>query len=424
MRRPMARCLVFAAVACSTILFAVATGLSTVNAQPVLHRQPVQIGRYQMVFHFDHLDWNFPNAQLEQSFSEQEAWKHALPGGVKVDTRGNYYVSVPRWAAGIPATLNRIVMKNGKPLLNPFPNWQWNQAGDKNALQSVLGYEIDEHNKMWILDQGKIAYTSSPPGSQKLVVWDLNTNRMLDAIPIPNDIAPYRTSFLNDLAVDNRNGFVYITDSGNGWPGHGVAPGIIVYNMKAKAFRRVLSDHYSTQDVPGFRFSIDTYPVYRDRPMKTGVDGIALSADRSTLYFCPLTGRNLYAISTAVLCNFNTPQDVINRAVRPIGSKHTTTDGMHSDNQGNVFYTMLEGKGIGIYSPATHRFQRFVSDDRMLWVDGVAFDQRGHLIFNSNRLHQVFSNPQTINWSYPYNFIIWKATVGPDVKSYLYAYEP
>ena len=41
------------------------------------------------------------------------------------------------------------------------------------ALQSVLGYEIDEHNRMWILDQGKIAYNPSPEESQKLIIWDL-----------------------------------------------------------------------------------------------------------------------------------------------------------------------------------------------------------------------------------------------------------
>lgn len=392
-------------------------------AQPKQQQhEAAQIGRYNMIFHWNHLDWNFTDPKLKQKFEAKQAWKHAMPGGVKIDTLGNYYVSVPRWAEGIPATMNRIVVKEGVPLLEPFPSWDWNEAGNVKVLQSVLGYEIDELNRMWLLDQGKIAYTPSPEGSQKLVVWDLTTNKLLDSIDIPNMIAPFRTSFLNDLVVDNKNGYVYITDSGNGWPDHPVAGGIIVYNMKTKQLRRVLDRHYSTQDVPGFRFAIDLLPVFREKPMRIGSDGIALSADRRTLYYCPITGRNLYAVDTALLRDFSVPLEDIGKAVKAIGSKSTTTDGMHADNKGNVFYTMLEGKGVGMYSPSTNVFRSIVSDDRMLWVDGVAFDQQGSIIFNSNRLHQMFEPGQPdMDWSYPYNLIIWKAYIGPDVKSYLYA---
>jgi sugar lactone lactonase YvrE len=389
---------------------------------PIIRRNSDKIGRYEIVFHWNRLDWNFPDSRMKQEFEERQYWKKAMPAGIKVDQQGNFYVSVPRWAQGIPSTMNRIVIKNGKPLLEAFPNWEWNQAGNPKALQSVLGYEIDEHNRMWLLDQGKIAYAPSQEGSQKLVIWDLTTNKWIDSIPIPNEIASYRTSFLNDLVVDNKHGFVYITDSGNGegWTGR-VAGGIIVYNMKTKTFRRVLDRHYSTQDFPDFVFEIDYKPIFKDRPLKLGADGIALSADRSTLYYCPVTGRNLYAIDTVLLRNFHTPLKKINKAVQSIGSKGTTTDGMHADNKGNVFYTMLEGKGIGIYTSKRNQFSRFVSDDRMLWVDGVAFDQKGSIIFNSNRLHQMFGNEEEINWDYPYNLIVWKAFVGKDVKSYLYA---
>ncbi|WP_245252323.1 major royal jelly family protein [Paenibacillus sediminis] len=360
---------------------------------------------------------------MKQQFEVNQYWKQSMPAGIKVDQQGNYYVSVPRWAQGIPSTMNRIVVKNGKPLLEAFPSWEWNKAGDVKVLQSVLGYEIDENNRMWLLDQGKIAYNPSPDGSQKLVIWDLNKNKLIDSIKIPNEIASYRYSFLNDLVVDNKNGFVYITDSGNGggWSSP-VVGGIIVYNMKTKTFRRVLDRHYSTQDYPGFVFEIVHRPVFRDRPMKIGSDGIALSADRRTLYYCPVTGRNLYAIDTALVRNFNTPLEKISSSVQTIGSKRTNTDGMHADNRGNVFYTMLEGQGIGIYHSERNRFYKFISDDRMLWVDGVAFDQKGSIIFNNNRLHQMFErNQDDMDWNYPYNLIIWRAFVGKDVKSYLYA---
>ena len=88
--------------------------------------------------------------------------------------------------------------------------------------------------------------------------------------------------------------------------------------------------------------------------------------------------------------------------MRSLGSKGTNSDGMHGDNKGNIFYTMVEGKGVGFYSPERNSFCNFVSDDRMLWVDGVAFDQGGSILFNNSRLHQIFDDPQPdMDWTYP-----------------------
>ncbi|BFT71868.1 L-dopachrome tautomerase-related protein [Paenibacillus sp. P36] len=374
---------------------------------------------YKIICHWSRLDWHFPQTVMKEEFETKQIWKKAIPASVKVDHQGQYYVSVPRWSPDIPATMNRIVVKEDKPLLEAFPSWAWNEVGDITTLQSVLGFEIDEYNRMWLLDQGKIAFEPSPDGSQKLVIWDLNSNSLVDAIVIPDEIAPYRTSFLNDLVVDNKNGFVYITDSGCGYPDHPLRGGIIVYNMKTKSFRRVLDGQFSTQDFPDFHFQIDYKPVFKNKPLRIGVGGIALSGDRSTLYYCQLTGRNLYAVHTKLLRNEQIPLEQINSSVQVLGSKGTTTDGMHADNRGNLFYTMLEGKGIGFFDARDRSFHKFVSDDRMLWVDGVAFDQKGSIIFNNNRLHEMFEDHE-IDWNNPYNLIIWKAYVGKDVKSYLY----
>lgn len=152
--------------------------------------------------------------------------------------------------------------------------------------------------------------------------------------------------------------------------------------------------------------------------MRTGADGIALSADRKTLYWCPLTGRNLYYIETALLRDFSTPQEKIAEAVVDLGDKGTNTDGLGADNRGKIYYTMLEGKGIGVYDPDQRTFSELVSDDRMIWVDGMTFDNKGYLLFNNNRLHELFQGD--LDWDDEYNLIIWKAYLGEGVKSYLY----
>lgn len=374
------------------------------------------VGSYDILFHWNHLDWVFPNEAMRQEFDQKEYWKGAMPAGFKVDKDGNYYLSVPRWSPGIPATVNKIQVVDGKPLLSAYPSWEMNAIGDPNALQCVLGWDIDELNRAWFLDQGHIEGKPSIDGAQKLVCWDLSQNRLIESIKIPNEVADYTASFLNDLMIDNANGFIYIADSGiYSDPLQG---GLIVYNMRSKQFRRILHQHMSTQDVPGYWFQIAGKPIWKDRPMRTGADGIALSADRKTLYWCALTARHLYAIDTAVIQDFSQPDSMIEVAVVDLGDKGTNTDGMGADNNGLIYYTMLEGQGIGIYDPATKQYQKLISDERMVWVDGMTFDNKGNLIFNNNRLHELFGSE--LDWDNAYNLVVWKAYLGEGVKSYQY----
>lgn len=373
-------------------------------------------GEYEIFFHWDHLDWLFPDEAMEKEFREEEYWKGAMPAGFKTDRDGNYYLSVPRWAPGIPATVNKIVIVDGKPYLSAYPNWEMNATNNPAALQSVLGWEIDELNRAWFLDQGHIQGAPCKDGAQKIACWDITANELVESIPVPNEIASYKASFLNDLMVDNLNGFVYIADSGIfSDPLQG---GVIIYNMKTKELRRVLHQHESTQDAPDYWFKIAGKPVWRDRPMRTGADGIALSADRRTLYWCPLTSRHLYCVDASLLQDFRTPQEEIEKAVVDLGDKGTNTDGMGADNQGLIYYTMLEGQGIGIFDPSDRTYETFVTDDRMIWVDGMTFDNKGYLLFNNNRLHEMFQGD--LNWNDEYNLIIWKAYLGEGIKSYLY----
>jgi hypothetical protein len=379
-----------------------------------------KIGDYEILFHWSHLDWVFEDEQMKAEFYEKEYWKGAMLAGVKTDRDGNFYTSVPRWASGIPATVNKIEMVEGKPKLSAYPNWEMNKIGDSDALQSVLGWDIDENNRAWFLDQGHIEEGPCIDGAQKLVCWDIDKNELVESIKIPHEIASYQASFLNDLMIDNENGFIYIADSGIFTdPLEG---GLIVYNMRTKKLRRVLHQHESTQDVPDYWFEIAGKKVWGHEPMRTGADGIALAADRKTLYWCPLTGRNLYCIDTALLQDFSTPHTEIVKAVKDLGDKGgTNSDGLGADNKGNIYYTMLEGQGIGIYDPVAKTYTPFITDERMVWVDGLTFDNKGYIVFNNNRLHELFGGE--LDWDNEYNMIVWKAFVGHDVKAYLYYYK-
>ena len=377
-------------------------------------------GDYEILHHWSRLEWLFPDDGSAEEFDEQELWKGAMAAGFKIDRDGNHYLSVPRWAPGIPATVNKVVVVDGKPLLDPYPSREMNEVGNVSALQSVLGWEIDEQNRAWFLDQGHIEGEPCLDGAQKLVCWDIDSNSLVRSIPIPTEIADYTASFLNDLVIDNANGFVYIADSGIFTdPLQG---GLIVYDITNDRLRRVLHQHVSTQDVPDYWFEIDGKRIWPDEPMRTGADGIALSADRRSLYWCALTARHLYSIDTALLRDFDVDDQMIEAAVIDHGDKGTNTDGLGADSNGLIYYTMLEGKGIGVFDPTAGTYQPLLSDDRMVWVDGMTFDNHGSLVFNNNRLHELFRDE--LDWDDPYNMIVWKTYLGPDVKSYLHAPRP
>lgn len=66
-------------------------------------------------------------------------------------------------------------------------------------MKSVLGFEIDEQDRMWILDQGKIAGQKAEEGAIKLIVWDIKKHELIHHINFTEDIASRTRSFLNDI---------------------------------------------------------------------------------------------------------------------------------------------------------------------------------------------------------------------------------
>lgn len=78
----------------------------------------------------------------------------------------------------------------------------------------AMGWDIDENNRAWFLDQGHIEGQPCIDGAQKLACWDITHNKRVESIKIPHEIASYQAQFLNDLMIDNEHGFIYIADSG------------------------------------------------------------------------------------------------------------------------------------------------------------------------------------------------------------------
>ncbi|MEA3510433.1 MAG: hypothetical protein U9R51_03255, partial [Actinomycetota bacterium] len=94
------------------------------------------VREYDILFHWSRLEWLFEDDHSEREFMDGEFWKGAMAAGFKTDRDGDFYLSVPRWAPGIPATMNKIVMVEGRPLIEPYPSREMNEIGMEDALQS------------------------------------------------------------------------------------------------------------------------------------------------------------------------------------------------------------------------------------------------------------------------------------------------
>lgn len=363
-------------------LAAVALSLSgaTRAAQPNL----------EVVAEWNRLTYDLGDAAAEKAYNDQQVYKKVLMQGAKVDSQGNIYVSTARWGGKeIPATLSKLVKKGSEWKLQPFPNKELNDVDNPKGLKAVLGFEIDSNDVMWILDQGHIAGAPSAPGDEKLIAWDLKAGKEIARYEFTTADTDRKCSFLNDVAVDNTNGFVYIADSGifcNPLKG-----GILVYDIKANKAKRVLSAPEFVND-EAYIFQIHGRDVLKAKdgkpnPMRTGADGIALSGDKKTLYWTNLTGNRLLSVPTTVIRDFSKLEEEVERAVEVVTTLPSNTDGLTADRAGNLYLTALTLNGVMRRDVKTGQVNTFVSSDQISWPDTLAWGPDSYMYLVSNHLH-------------------------------------
>lgn len=327
-----------------------------------------------------------------------------MPTGVTVSQKGRISVNFPRWGDNVPFTVAEI--KNGRAV--PYPDLGLNTFG-ANGVRSALSLErtaraqneretslvgvqsvvVDPKDRLWLLDTGSIAFGPTAPGGPKLVCVNLETDNVERVIPFPSNVA-LPTTYLNDVRFDLRrgkSGVAYITDSGGGSPG-----GIIVVDLDSGRSYRRLNNHRSVQPEPKFVPFIEGRPLFSTPkgqfPQYLGIksDGIALSADGSRLYYCPLASRRLYSVSTAALLDRNLSDAAVARTVIDHGDKGAS-DGLESDAQGRVYCTQYETNSISRRLP-NGLFETVVHDDRLLWPDTLSLAGNGYLYVIANQLHE------------------------------------
>lgn len=261
----------------------------------------------------------------------------AMPTGVTVAPNGRIFVNFPQWGDNSPYAVGEL--KDGK--VTAYPDAAYNTPDANNApnhLISVQSVVADGRNRLWILDTGAPHFRTPIPGGPKLVAVDLATDEVVQTIPIGADVV-LPTTYLNDDRFDLRQGeagVAYITDSSISGPS-----GIIVVDLATGKAMRRLSGHPTTMPDPGLIASVEGKPLMnrpkggKPSPFLVASDGIAISADGATLYYCALSSRRLYAVPTALLRDPNITDAEIARHIRDLGEKGAS-DGLAEDDQGRI----------------------------------------------------------------------------------------
>ena len=190
-------------------------------------------------------------------------------------------------------------IKNGKTVA--YPNAAVNRLSllpKSKRLVSVHGLAVDAQDGLRLLDLGKIKDNPVTVGGPKLVCINLKTNRIVQTILFPAEIAG-PDAYLNDVRIDlaiGCAGTAFITDSSEKGPN-----GIIVVDLASGTSRRCLNDNPSVKAESGFTPLVEGQPLLKRKkgqaPLHdtTGVDGLMLSADGKYPLYCPMKAT----ISTA-----------------------------------------------------------------------------------------------------------------------------
>ena len=166
--------------------------------------------------------WANPKANLKTSARLMQ-----MPGGMTITPAGSIILSVHQFQGADV----QVVEITPSGVLRDFPNPSMNQTegGSPLKLDSVLGLQSDKKGVVWMLDNGRRSETTP-----KLVAWDSKNDRLAKIIYLPTP-AVIPTSFINDLALDPEEPYLYISD-----PAGGKDAALIVVNIETGLARRVL----------------------------------------------------------------------------------------------------------------------------------------------------------------------------------------
>ncbi|XP_064599319.1 protein yellow-like [Liolophura sinensis] len=390
----------------SRLLVIFVLGLTVCSVRPFFHhRRPrtwapnLPFGHRTLVHEWVQLEYDWPSEAEKQRAIASGSYipENSVINGIKL-YKGRLFVTVPRWALGIPSTFNEVIVKNGRSVLRPFPSWEAQDVHNCSALQYVMSMEIDPNTGlMYLIDNGRVNTLAATPGTKALNlcphqihIYDLERNRFVKTHTFPDSVAHYNSSYLNDVMIDDQ-GYAFISDASG-------AGGLIVYDSRRDRSHRHEHPSMGADPDPAARtFNINTGYSNETYFFDGPINGIAMSPSFDYLYYCALTGFNLYQVPTSLVRD---PNADIGNAVRNVGRKLSQSGGItHGEN--NLYYGIIPRNAV-YYWPRKAEEHRQSNSERTVRLeiqlelaqdtetlqqaDTFGWDDSGFLWLTTNRL--------------------------------------
>lgn len=314
------------------------------------------------------------NAKLEEVFADSTFQLT----GVAAAKDNRVFVNYPYWLEN--HTYSVVEVKDGKPV--PYPNAEWNsfKKGEdgKNKFVTVQSVAADDKGFLWVVDAAGIGLGKVYQQSAKVVKINLASNKIEKIYRFPQSVVG-EDVYINDIRIDNENGFAYLTNSNTG--------GIVILNINSGQSRLVLGNSLSVKSDASYRFSpLGTELKKGDGSLlKVNSDGIALTPDNQYLYYKPLTDNRLYRIKTEGLRDFKTTENILEKSVEDLG-KFITTDGMIFDKTGNLYMGDLEKSSIVKITPDLKMHTLVQDKDKLIWPDSYSISDDGYLYISNSQI--------------------------------------
>ncbi|WP_020505504.1 L-dopachrome tautomerase-related protein [Lamprocystis purpurea] len=304
------------------------------------------------------------------------------PGNLAVTPDGRVFATVHQFRRGTA----QLIEITGPASYRPWPDAAWNGSfgSGPDVLNSALGIRVDRQGRLWVLDNGLGDPPLMPHQTPKLLAFALADGKPVYRYDFPPETGP-AGSFLNDLAVDDARGFVYIADVGGSQ-----SPALVVLDLNQRRSRRfTASPALQAEDVDLVVEGRVIGPRGEDgkvKPARIALNPITLSADGETLFFGAMNGETWYQVPARLLREGATDA-VIAAAITKAGPK-PVSDGAATDAAGHHYFTDLGSNAITVLGP-DGRLETLVQDDRLLWPDALSFGEPGWLYIAVNQLHRA-----------------------------------
>ncbi|KAK5640790.1 hypothetical protein RI129_009337 [Pyrocoelia pectoralis] len=332
--------------------------LGVISPQSKSHQTPAEpnvlesTGPLKTHYFWKQVNFAYPSKADRQNAiaSGEFVQKNNLPLGIEVD-KHRIFVSFPKWKDGTPCTLATVPKLSRKlsPSFIPYPGWDWHNSGTCDGLVSVYRMQIDQCNRLWVLDSGQINVIVKPEQAcrPKIMIFDLATDDLILRYEFPDEFIKQDGLFSN-IAVDiqkNRcdDAYAYAVDV---W-----RYGLVVFSLKEQRSWR-LTDHLFYPDPLAAAYNLHGLKF----EWTDGIFSLALSPDLPDkedrlLYFHPMSSFREFYLKTSSIKN-ETEFNTLKRQVRVIGEsrgKNGQASATAIDGNGIMFYSLVSKDSIGCW---------------------------------------------------------------------------